>query len=430
MKKLLWVLVALAALTGCSSDRSKILKVYNWADYIDEAQIAEFEQWYQEQTGEEVHIVYQTFDINETMLAKIEKGHEDFDVVCPSEYIIERMLRSDLLLPIDRDFGETPDYTVNVAPYITEKFNQIEGSGKNANDYSVGYMWGTTGIIYNPKFVTREEAGTWEILHNPKFKNKIFMKEAFRDVYTALLIALNKDKIDSGEKSLETITFDSSDESIALVEEYLVAGKENYAGWEADFGKEYMTQEKGWANLSWSGDASWAIAEAEEAGLELEYVVPSEGSIVWFDGWVIPKYAKNVKAARYFINFLCRPEMALRNMDVIGYVSAIGGPEILAAKQDSTSFEPEDATYFFGDSAKGVCIDPVQYPSDAIIARCGMMHDSGDRTEKLQEMWSRVKGDSANSFTYIIVIGAFLALAAIVVIRKRSGNRHHRKNRR
>ena len=429
MKKFFLGIAALAALVSCGTDRSKILKVYNWADYIDEDQIAEFEQWYQEQTGEEVHIVYQTFDINESMLAKIEKGHEDYDVVCPSEYIIERMLRSDLLLPIDRDFGETPDYTKNVAPYIVEKFNQIEGSGKNANDYSVGYMWGTTGMIYNPKYVTREEASTWEILHNPKFKDKIFMKEAFRDVYTALLIALNKDAIDSGEKSLETITFDSSDESIALVEEFLVAGKENYAGWEADFGKEYMTQEKGWANLSWSGDAAWAIDEAAEVGLKLEYAVPEEGSIVWFDGWVIPKYAKNVKAARYFINFLCRPEMAIRNMDVIGYVSAIGGPEVLAAKQDSTLFEPEDATYFFGEDAKGVCIDPVQYPSDAIVARCGMMHDSGDRTEKLQEMWSRVKGDSANSFTYIIVIGAVLALAALVILKKRSSKRGHKTRR-
>lgn len=431
MKRLFWGIVSLVLLASCSVDRDKILKVYNWADYIDEAQIGEFEQWYKEQTGEEVHIVYQTFDINEAMLTKIEKGHEDFDVVCPSEYIIERMLRSDLLLPIDRDFGETPDYTQNVAPYIVEKFNQIQGFGKNANDYSVPYMWGTTGIIYNPKYVTKEEASTWEILHNPKFKNQIFMKDAFRDVYTALLVAMNKDAIESGEKDLATITFDSSDESIAMIEDFLVAGKENYAGWEVDFGKEYMVQEKGWANLSWSGDASWCVAEAENAGVELDYVVPSDGSIVWLDGWVIPKYAKNVKAARYFINFLCRPEMALRNMDEIGYVSAIGGEEILSAKQDSTKFAPEDATYFFGEAGYGVCIDPIQYPEDAIIAHCGMMHDSGDRTEQLQEMWSRVKGDSANVLTYVIVAVALLGLIALAVFRvlskrkKRSGSRKH-----
>ena len=101
-------------------------------------------------------IIYQTFDINETMLSKIELGHEDYDLACPSDYIIERMLRNDLLLPIDTDFGDTPNYLGNVAPYIRDKFDQIVGGDKNANDYSVGYMWGTVGLIYNPKYVSDE----------------------------------------------------------------------------------------------------------------------------------------------------------------------------------------------------------------------------------------------------------------------------------
>ena len=125
MKRIIYLVIAAFVLLGCSEDRSQILKVYNWADYIDEELIGEFEQWYEEQTGESIRIIYQTFDINETMLSKIELGHEDYDVVCPSDYIIERMLMNDLLLPIDRDFGDTPDYTKNVSPYIIEKFNQI-----------------------------------------------------------------------------------------------------------------------------------------------------------------------------------------------------------------------------------------------------------------------------------------------------------------
>ena len=99
MKRFFILLAAALTLLGCSEDRSAILKVYNWSDYIDESVIPEFESWYEEQTGEPVRVIYQTFDINETMLSKIEKGHEDFDVVCPSDYIIERMLASDLLLP-------------------------------------------------------------------------------------------------------------------------------------------------------------------------------------------------------------------------------------------------------------------------------------------------------------------------------------------
>ena len=165
MRKLTGILLALGILASCSTPREEILKVYNWADYIDEDLITEFEQWYEEQTGEKVTIIYQTFDVNETMLSKIELGHEDYDLVCPSDYIIERMLMNDLLLPIDRDFGDTPDYIGNLAPYIVDCFDNIEGFGKNANDYAVGYMWGTTGLIYNPKFVSAEDVKSWDVLN-------------------------------------------------------------------------------------------------------------------------------------------------------------------------------------------------------------------------------------------------------------------------
>lgn len=430
MKKFFAILAAALMLCACSEDRSHILKVYNWADYIDEALLGEFEQWYEEQTGEPVKIIYQTFDINETMLSKIELGHEDYDVVCPSDYIIERMLSSDLLLPMDKNFGDTPDYTVNVAPYITSCFDKIEGHGKNANDYCVAYMWGTTGIIYNPKYVTDEEASTWEVLRNPKFAGKILMKDAFRDVYTSILIAINKDEIASGEKDINTISYDASDESIAEVEAYLNSFRDAVAGWEADFGKEQMTKERAWINLSWSGDAQWAIDEAAEMGVELRYSVPKEGSTVWFDGWVIPKYAKNVKAASYFINFMCKPENAVRNMDVIGYVSANGGKEILEAMCDPEQFEPIDASYLFGEGAESVCLNPIMYPDASVIARCGMLHDNGERTSALLEMWSRVKGDSANVMTYVIVGALVLVLVVAIALRMRGSRRKKHSRRR
>ena len=112
--------------------------------------------------------------------------------------------------------------------------------------------------------------------------------------------------------------------------------KPNIAGWEADFGKEMMTKNKAWLNMTWSGDAIWAIEEANAVGVDLDYVVPKEGSNIWYDGWVIPKYAKNPVAASYFINFMCRPDIALRNMDFCGYVSSIATPEILEEKVDTT----------------------------------------------------------------------------------------------
>ena len=415
MKKLLYIVAAVLLLAGCSEDREHILKVYNWADYIDEELIDEFEVWYEEQTGEPVKIIYQTFDINETMLSKIELGHEDYDVVCPSDYIIERMLANDLLLPLERDFGETPDYIGNVAPYIVEKFNQIEGNGKNANDYSVGYMWGTVGLIYNPKYISDSEVKDWDVLKNPAYAGKVLMKDAFRDVYTALLIALNKEAINAGEKDIRTLPFDTSEESIKLVEDYLNSFKESVCGWEADFGKEQMTKELAWINLSWSGDAQWAIDEATDIGMELRYAIPETGSAVWFDGWVIPKYAKNIKAARYFINFMCKPENALRNMDMTGYVSAIGGEEILQSMTDPEEFDPIDVSYFFGPQADSVCINQVMYPEKNIIERCAMMHDRG--TEELLKMWSRVKGDSASAWTYILICLVFAGLIAAVIMK-------------
>lgn len=425
------MIAAALLIAGCSEDREHILKVYNWGDYIDEELIDEFEVWYEEQTGEPVEIIYQTFDINETMLSKIELGHEDYDVVCPSDYIIERMLANDLLLPLERDFGETPDYTGNMAPFIYDKLAEVQGNGKNANDYCVGYMWGTVGLIYNPKYIPEEETKSWDVLKNPAYKGKILMKDAFRDVYTSLLIALNKEALESGEKDIRTLTFDTSEESVKLVEDYLNSFKDAVCGWEADFGKEQMTKELAWINLSWSGDAQWAIDEAADIGMELKYAIPESGSSVWFDGWVIPKYAQNTKAARYFINFMCKPENALRNMDMTGYVSVVGDRQILEAMSDSTEYAPIDASYFFGPEADSAYVNPVMYPDRKVIERCGMMHDGG--TEDLLKMWSRIKGDSASAWTYILICIVFAGLIFAVIYKytkKRYRRRRYAKRRR
>lgn len=429
MKKLVATIAALAlSIAMCvAADRQQQLKIYNWADYIDEDLLVEFTQWYEQQTGEKVEIIYQLFDVNEIMLSKIEKGKEDFDVVCPSDYIIERMLKSDLLLPIDRDYGSTADYTGNVSPFMSTLIANIDNSGKDPNLYAVPYMWGTVGLIYNTKYLTKEQVSSWDIMKDPALKGKFFMKEAFRDVYNSLNIALHKDAIDRGEVSLQQVCFDVSEESIAAVEAYINELKPNIAGWEADFGKEQMTKEKGWLNLSWSGDAQWAIDEASNVGVELDYCIPEEGSSIWFDCWVIPKYAKNVKAARYFINFLCMPENALRNMDAIGYVSAVGGDDILVAMSDSTQFEPVDASYFFGENAKEAYINDIQYPDISAIRRCGMMHDVG--TEELLAMWTRLKGDNANMLTIIIVGVLILAIVVLSILgkKKKSRSRSNRK---
>ena len=410
MRKLLHISLLWIALLGIlpinalrAADREHTLKVYNWADYIDESLLDEFEEWYKEQTGEEVEIIYQLFDINEVMLAKLEKGHEDFDVVCPSEYIIDRMLASDMLLPINRNFGTTPDYTRLVSPFFVEQLAKFDQSGKRANDYAVGYMWGTTGILYNPKYITDEEADSWGIIWDERLDGKVLMKDAYRDIYGCMIMYARYQELLDGKVTRQQLMNDTSDEAIAAVEELLKSAKRNIAGWEVDFGKEMMTKEKAYINVSWSGDAVWAIEEADAIGMELRYHVPREGSNVWFDGWVIPKYAVNTKAAAYFINFMCMPENALRNMDEIGYVSVVASPEILEAKIDSTLEEYVDLTYFFGEGADSVPVDNIQYPDRAVIERAALMRDCGNRTKSMIEMWSRVKGDSLDAWVYIVI---------------------------
>ena len=430
MKRISRIFFVVAVLMGISlqvfakdDDRNQILKVYNWADYIDEDLITEFEEWYKQQTGEDVEVIYQTFDINEVMLTKIEKGHEDYDVVCPSEYIIERMLRNNLLQPISKDFGSTPDYTKNVSPYAKDQFAKMSNS-VNANDYAVGYMWGTTGVMYNTAMVTKEEASTWGILWDPKYESKILMKDAVRDVYGSIMMYVRQNEIKSGKVSRSTVMNDGSDDALKLFEDTMIAAKNNIAGWEVDFGKERMVQGKAWVNVTWSGDAMWAMDEVGDA-VDLDYVVPEEGSNVWFDGWVIPKFAKNTKAASYFINYMCIPENAIRNMEEIGYVSVIATPEIMDYITDDELEETIDLTYFFGSDADSVKASPILYPDAKVIERCALMHDCGDRTEAMLDMWSRIKGDSLNIGMLLIVAATVVIIVVLVIINimKKSKNK-------
>ena len=412
MKKIFSYIVlgtAVLLMASCGgSDRAHQLKVLNWADYINEDVKANFEQWYFEQTGEKVQLVYETFDINETALTKIEVGHEDYDLFCPSEYIIERMLKKDLLLPIQKDL--IPDsiwYFDNISPFVLDKFQQMAPSADvKVSDYTVGYMWGTTGFIYNPQYVNREDLESWSAVLNPDFENRILMKDAFRDVYSVLVLYAFADDIEAGLVNRDELIRNITPERVAAVKEVLLQAKKQICGWEVDFGKEEMTKGKAWMNLSWSGDAQFAIEEAAEMDVMLDYIIPEEGSNVWFDGWVIPKYAKNVKAATYFIDYMCKAENALANMDEIGYVSCAGGEkaaaEILAEMNDEEEWpETVDASYFFGDEPievedeildpHALHLNPVYYADKSIIDRCALMHDAGDAQEMLLEMWNAIK---------------------------------------
>ena len=397
MNKLLITLCLAASfmLSGCYNSgepREKVLKIYNWADYIGDGVLEDFQAYYKEQTGEDIRIVYQTFDINEIMLTKIEKGHEDFDVVCPSEYIIERMLKKDLLLPIDTVFPHSPDYMNDVSPYIREQIDKLSQPGRVASHYAVCYMWGTAGILYNKAFVPDADAESWSCLWDRKYAGKRLMKDSYRAAYGTAIIYAHARDLAGGKVTVEDLMNDYSPRAMEIAEKYLKAMKPNIA--------------------------------------DLDYVVPREGSNIWYDGWVIPKYAGNPEAASYFINFMCRPDIALRNMEASGYVSAVASPEIMEAKTDTTLTYYSDLSYFFGPGADSLQIDKIQYPDRKVVERCAMIRDFGDKTKDVLEIWSRIKGDNLGVGITILIFVVVGLMSGWMIYKRIQRYKHKKMQRR
>jgi spermidine/putrescine transport system substrate-binding protein len=269
-------------------------------------------------------------------------------------------------------------------------------AGKKTMDkYAVGYMWGTMGILYNPAKVTHN-VNSWDILWNndTAYNKSILMKNSVRDCYMTAAFHLGLDPNDT------------SDATIAKIEAALKTQKTqaSFKGYEVDEGKNDMINGTAALCLQWAGDAAWAIEEAANLSpkRELRYVIPEEGSNVFFDAYVIPKYSKGKRAmAEEFINFLCDEEIAFKNMDYIGYTSCVATPymfELLT--EDAGTGSLIDVSYFFVD-ADGEYDDEgfdvtraplswIQYPDEETLSRCYLMFDFGARLDAVNEMWIRV----------------------------------------
>lgn len=408
-------------LQACSEkdeSRMKILKIYNWSDYIDEDLLLEFPEWYKKQTGEDVKIVYQVFDMTEVMYTKIALGKEDFDLVCPTQAIIQRMMKNNLLLPIDHNIGQADQYFSNISPFIRRGLDAFSLPGMQADKYVVPYMWGTSGILYNTGLIAEKEVSSWACFWNPQNKGKMLMKDSYWDVYNIASIYGNYNDIAQGKRTLYEVANDHTPKDFQIVESKIKEMRPYLAGWEADFGKEMMTRGEIWFSYAWSGDAVWAIEEAAAVGVNLDYIVPAEGSNIWFDGWVIPKYARNTKAASYFLAYLCQSEVAMRNMDVCGYSSVVATPEIANAKTDTEIDQTSNLSYFFGKGYEKMHVNSIQYPDSSIVARCAIFNDFLDKNDTVLELWSRAKGDSMNTEMAVFIFGTFFVLAVWLIYRK------------
>ena len=426
------------------------LRVCNWEEYIDEggwdedevidldsqnifgenSLVSEFETWYYETYGVRVKVEYSNFGTNEELYSQLNLGNV-YDLVCPSDYMVMKLLKEDRLEPLSENFFDTAvetNYYVNgVSPYIKGVFEENEIDGKSWADYAAAYMWGVTGIVYNPNEVTEEEASTWSILENNKFYRQVTIKDNVRDAYFPTLAILNEDLLTSSDfrnsadytERLSDVMNDTDKETIDRAEQKLKEIRGNVYSFETDSGKADMISGKVLANVQWSGDAVYAMDQAEEDDFYLNWAVPKECTNLWFDGWVMLKSGvegdpAKKQAAEAFINFLSRPDNAVRNMYYIGYTSAIAGGDSslvyeyldwnYGAEEDETDIIEYPVGYFFtGDNSDEnyVITAPAeqakrqlsaQYPSEEEIARSAVMkYFDEEGNANINQMWINVR---------------------------------------
>jgi spermidine/putrescine transport system substrate-binding protein len=495
---------ATAAIASAAQKEDVItLRVGNWEEYIDlggwdedeaidleeetifgeNSLITDFQNWFNEQDfGFQVNVEYSTFGTNEDLYNRLNLG-DVYDVICPSDYMIIKLLAEDKLAPFSQEFLENGDYSTNVSPYIANVFDE-----NGWTDYAACYMWGTTGLVYAPAETDEEnekisqDVSTWNIFLNEDYYKQITIKDNVRDAYFPSLAILNRDTLltETDTQKRVDILNDTSSESIAAAQELLKSIKDNVYSFETDSGKSDMITGKVKATYQWSGDAVFIMDEADKEDMELWYSVPDECSNLWFDGWVMLKDGigsdtRRQQAAEAFINYLSKPESAIRNMYFIGYTSAIADDLVFeyldwnyGVEFDSESewFDEEltelysyDVSYFFGGdegeyiiyadastfdldydnlTSEEVIVTEdypqnetvytlysggtinrgrqlfAQYPTQNVISRSVVMLDFGDDLSAINQMWINVRCLDLKDFNPVIVSVLITVLALLI----------------
>ena len=346
MKKSLWMLMAMGLLlcgmlTGCGGSDQPMVYVYNWGDYIDEDVIDMFE----EETG--IKVRYEMYDTNEDMYVKVKAGGNAYDVLIPSDYMIEKMIKEDMLLELNYD-------NIPNAAQTDSKFLNIPYDADN--QYSIPYMWCTLGIVYDATVVT-DPVDTWEVLWSEKYAKEIIMLDSPRDTIGIALKSLGYSMNSTNPAELEEAKAKLQKQR-PLVLAYLV-----------DQAKEKMVSGEAAMAITWSGDAITMMEQNEN----LRYSVPKQGSNYSIDAMVIPKTAQNKENAEAFINFMCRPDIALKNTEYIRYSTPnMGAFELL----------PEE-----------IKNDGVGYPDSSVIEKCEVFLDPGEAIALYDKVWTELFAD-------------------------------------
>lgn len=331
------ILIVGSILSGCGSKKPSI-NVYNWGDYIDESVLKDFEKEFG------IKVNYSMFATNEDLYVKLKQGGESFDVIFPSDYMIEKMIKEDMLVKLNKD-------NIPNLKNIDEDFLDLDFDPNN--EYSVPYMWGTVGIIYN-KTMVDDVVDSWDILWNEKYKDQIIMLNSQRDTIAVALMKLGY--------SMNTRNVDELEKA----KEELIRQRPLVWAYQGDEVKDTMVGGEAALAVVWSGDAVTMIRDNPD----LEYVIPKEGTNLWFDNMVIPSTTKNKEGAEAFINFMARPDIAVKNTDYIGYSTPI--PEAI-------DMLPED-----------IKNSDVAYPDHSILENTEIFKDPADIISEYDRIWTEV----------------------------------------
>jgi spermidine/putrescine-binding protein len=337
-KNIFAVLFGVLFLSACDVQTSQRLNFFNWGDYIDETVIEEFEA----ETGVEVKIDY--YDSNETMYAKLKSGGANYDLCVPSDYMIERLIKEKMLEKIDTS-------KISNVKNIDERLLNREYDPENA--YSVPYMQGTFGILYN-KTMVKERVDSFDILWDEKYAGQIFMYDSVRDSMAVSLKRLGY--------SLNT----TDPAQITEAKEEMIKQLDIVLAYSGDLIKENMASGQAALAAVYSGDAMYAM----KINPDLDYVIPKEGSNVWNDAFVIPKGASNIENAHKFIDFLSRPGVAARNSEYIGYTTANKAALPLLPVETSS--------------------DPAYWVSDEDYERLEFFRDLGGAIKLYDDAWTEI----------------------------------------
>ncbi len=342
MKKLVALLMVLMALSlGAGALAEGSITVFNWYDYIDEAVISMFQQ----ETG--IEVKYANFTTNEEMYAKLSSGAGEYDVIFPSDYIIERMIKEGMLETLD--MSKIPN-AAGVSDWLKKPAYDTEGA------YSIPYMWGTVGLLYNTTMMP-EPVDSWAPIFDPANQKSVFMLDSIRDSLGLALKYLGYSMNTSDQAAL--------DKAKALLIKQKADGI--VKGYLVDEVKDKMVAGEAPMAVVWSGDALYAMSQSDE----LQYIVPKEGSNVWVDGMCIPKGSKNKELAEQFINFMCRPDIARMNMEYIYYSTPI-------------------QAVIDGMDAEEKGNETLNPPQD-VIDRCEFFHDISGDMAKYDQIWMEIR---------------------------------------